>query len=588
MATASKPAISLPFESGQPANPRATAHLKAIPADLLVRARIRAAAEPLVVGWDKSQVLARRELEARARSLLAQLDLSDGYVGFTMVALASAFWSDQVAATPHERRLVLLPHCMRDAATCEAPYTALGLECRQCGACRLAELKGFAEQLGCRVLIAEGSPVVLQLILSGSVDAIVGVACLDSLEKTFDRILAAGVPCMAVPLLGNGCQNTQPDLECVKQMIATPHRPAAIHTRTYLHLMRLAAQLCESEELARLAPPLGGRHGEEAASADLTTITESLAYEFLAAGGKHSRPFVTLAAYDAMQGGPATAAEGPQCLAELPPAIKRVALAMEVFHKASLVHDDLEDGDLYRYGRPTLHRAHGAAAAVNTGDYLIGLGYRLVAEEQSRLGAATVADLIAELSRAHLRLCAGQGAELAWCADRRRRITPLEVVKIYALKTAPAFEAALYAGIRLAGPAAEHQRAVGRFARHLGVGYQIVNDLDDWTTTHGNKRRSGGDVLAGRPTLLLALALESLPPDEQAELLALLDDDGAAADKTARVAALYEKANAFSAARELIERYYARAVAAAGEIGNVCLRRLLVYLADAILRKAGG
>ena len=588
MATASKPAISLPFESSQPANPRATAHLKTIPVDLVVRERIRAAAEPLVVGWDKSQALSRRELETRARELLAQLGLADGYVGFTMVALASAFWSDQVAATPHARRLVLLPHCMRDAAACEAPYTTLGLECRQCGACRLPELKGFAEQLGCRVLIAEGSPVVLQLILSGSVDAIVGVACLDSLEKTFDRILAAGVPCMAVPLLGNGCRNTESDLECVKRMIGTPHRPAAIHTRTYLHLMRLAAQLCESEELARLAPH-GSRNGDEAAQADLTTIAEGLAYEFLAAGGKHSRPFVTLAAYDAMLGGPATGADGPQRLAELPPAIKRVALAMEVFHKASLVHDDLEDGDLYRYGRPTLHRAHGAATAVNTGDYLIGLGYRLVAEEQSRLGAATVADLIAELSRAHLRLCAGQGAELAWCAERRRRITPLEVVKIYALKTAPAFEAALYAGIRLAGPAAEFERAIGRFARHLGVGYQIVNDLEDWTTTHGNKRRRGGDVLAGRPTLLLALALESLPPDEQAELLSLLDDDGgAAAEKTARVAALYEKANAFSAARELIERHYARAVAAAGEIGNVCLRRLLIYLADAILRKAGG
>lgn len=590
MATAPKPPVSLPFETSQPASPRATAHLKVIPGDLAVRQQIRTAADAEVSAWDKSRALSRRELEGRARELLARLQLADGYVGFSMVALASAFWQDQVAAAPHQRRLLLLPHCMRDAAVCEAPYTALGLECQQCGACDLPELKNFAEGLGYRVLIAEGSPVVLQLILNGQVDAIVGVACLDSLEKTLDRILVAGIPCMAVPLLGNGCHNTQSDLQHIKQMVATPHRPAVIHTRTYLHLMRLASQLCEHVQLTRLAPPLYDHtSGEGSASpalpTDLTAAAEALAYEFLAAGGKYSRPFVTLAAYDALKGGPATAADGERHLAALPAAVRRVALAIEVFHKASLVHDDVEDGDSYRYGRPTLHRAHGAATAVNTGDFLIGLGYRLVAEEQADLGAEMVADLIAHLSQAHLRLCAGQGAELAWRSDRRRQLTPLEVLKIYALKTSPAFEVALYAGLRLAGPVHEYEAAIARFARHLGVGYQIVNDLDDWSATRRNKRHSGTDVLAGRPTVLLALAFENLAGAEQAELQTLLDDDRAAADKLARVTALYEKADVFRTARTLIERHYERAMAVAAEIRCEPLRRLLDFLADVILRK---
>ena len=58
-----------------------------------------------------------------------------------------------------------------------------------------------------------------------------------------------------------------------------------------------------------------------------------------------------------------------------------MALAIEALHKASLVHDDIEDDDEFRYGRPTLHRVHGVAQAVNVGDFLIGLGYRLIAGE---------------------------------------------------------------------------------------------------------------------------------------------------------------------------------------------------------------
>ena len=65
-----------------------------------------------------------------------------------------------------------------------------------------------AEEMGYKVLVAEGSPIVLKIIVSGYVDAIVGVACLNVLEKAIDKILLAGIPCMAVPLLSSDCRNT--------------------------------------------------------------------------------------------------------------------------------------------------------------------------------------------------------------------------------------------------------------------------------------------------------------------------------------------------------------------------------------------
>src|SRR5438874_2241483 len=104
----------------------------------------------------------------------------------------------------------------------------------------------------------------------------------------------------------------------------------------------------ESPELERLAPR--SRSGGNAA--DPLAQHEQIAYDFLAKGGKRSRPLITLAAYDALTGGKGTlSAEG----LELPDSVKRTALAIESFHKASLVHDDIEDDDSFRYGAPTLH-----------------------------------------------------------------------------------------------------------------------------------------------------------------------------------------------------------------------------------------
>ena len=76
-----------------------------------------------------------------------------------------------------------------------------------------------AEEMGYKVLVAEGSPVVLKIIVSGYVDSIVGVACLNVLEKAIDKILLAGIPCMAVPLLSSDCRNTSVDEAWVREML---------------------------------------------------------------------------------------------------------------------------------------------------------------------------------------------------------------------------------------------------------------------------------------------------------------------------------------------------------------------------------
>lgn len=582
-------------------NPRSNSHgpqaagsthgtdlLKRVPQSRTDRENIRRRASELARCLDRSRPLARHVLESHARSILEELGLSEGYVGWTMVALASAYWQGQIESIPHDRRLLLLPHCLRDSRQCPAKYDQLGLLCENCGACDLTELRAEAEANGCKVLIAEGSPTVLEIILRGHADALLGSACLNSLEKAFDKILLAGIPCMAVPLLGNSCADTSTDLDWVREMIRTPYhaasRPSA---RTYIHLLRLATGMFEPGELERLVPRVRSAEfsgGDKLGGIDPIAATEALAHDFLAQGGKHFRPFITLAAYDALQGGDAAGPEGAEAIGRIADSVRRIALAIEVFHKASLVHDDIEDDDAFRYGRPTLHRKFGTSQAINVGDYLVGLGYRLVAGERGRLPGDTIADILGRLADAHTKLCEGQGAELAWRDSAKKRLTPLDALKIYALKTAPAFEAALYAGLRLAGPLGELADITDRFTRHLGVAFQVLNDLQDWQGDDRNKRASGTDVLGGRPTVLWALALERLDePDRRQCEAAIAEAADNPQDTLARVRALYDRAGVFDQARDLIRKHRDRAHTVAATASPPPLRDLLHYLADTIL-----
>ncbi len=543
----------------------------------------------MVANLDKSEPLERTEIELLARSILDELDQPEEFLGWTMVAIGSAFWRDQVTAIPYHRRLLLLPRCLRNAEKCPAQYDEVCLQCQDCGECELSGLRAHAEQKGCRVLIAEGSPIVMQIIIEGHADSLLGVSCLNVLEKSLEKVLAAGIPCMAVPLLSDTCHNSETDLDWVREMIDTPYRPAPVQTRTHMHLLRCAARMFDPEQLDRLVPRLRGGptiaegNGQGLAAIEPIASTEAIARDFLIRGGKHARPFVTLAAYDAMTGGCGSRADGAEHIDRLPDAVKRVSLAIEVFHKASLVHDDIEDDDLYRYGRTTLHRKYGTSMAINVGDYLIGLGYRLVGQQRGELGADVVADILAQLAEAHTKLCEGQGAELAWRDARDKSLTPLDALKIYALKTAPAFEAALYAGLRLAGTAETYRRPTAQFTRHLGIAFQILNDLDDWQATDANKRIHGTDVLGRRPTLLWALAMENLDADDRHRLESLAAEPNSNTLDEAR--RLYQRGGVFRNATELIAKHHQRAREVADRFQPTELRHLLHYLADSMLHR---
>ena len=566
---------------------RKTAHLKMVPSSKELRESLRETCRTVAATLSHEIPPSKDQLEALSRKILDDAGQPEGFLGWMMVVLSSCFWEPQIQSIPHNRRLFLLPHCLKHAEGCPADYDEFGLACKTCGACSIADFRASAEELGYKVLVAEGSPIVLKIIVSGHVDAIVGVACLNVLEKAIDKIMLAGIPCMAVPLLSSDCRNTSVDEDWVEQMVRVPHETAAQTTRSYLHLLRKSSQLFKRESLEKLAPPVRGTNVDvyDRESLDPIAATEAIAYDFLAAGGKYSRPFITLAVYDALSEGEATLADGESVVQEYPDHVLRAAMAIETFHKASLVHDDIEDADQYRYGDETLHKKWGVPTAINVGDYLIGMGYRLVSNDRKELGGDMAADILDYLASSHQRLAEGQGAELIWRDARDRMLKPIDALKIYALKTSPAFEAALYTGVRLAGPADDYLSVIKTFARNLGVAFQILNDLKDWERDDENKRVVGADLLGGRPTVLWALALEGLKPALREELISLCEEGCSKTpeQRIMRARQLFFEAGVFKMAYRLVDKHQTKAEEIADELKSDELRRLFYYLVDTVL-----
>jgi geranylgeranyl pyrophosphate synthase len=176
---------------------------------------------------------------------------------------------------------------------------------------------------------------------------------------------------------------------------------------------------------------------------------------------------------------------------------------------------------------------------------------------------------------------------LWWRDGGDKRLKPREALTIYGLKTSPAFEAAVAMGIRLAGIQPADAGQIGDYSLHVGTGFQVLNDLKDWSGDLENNRRAAGDLLGGRPTVMWALALERLSASEADRLHELARTAGREdADEATVVAAitevrkLYGKAGVFERAATIVTEQRALAAAAAATCRLGRLRDVLEFLLD--------
>ncbi|MFN7731222.1 MAG: polyprenyl synthetase family protein [Pirellula sp.] len=417
------------------------------------------------------------ELRTLAEEFVAIHRIQPIYTDYVAVLLNGEVWRDTLATVPFERRLLLLPKCMRVEEKCPAPFDEFGLLCKQCGLCSIQDLQEEAERLGYAVLVAEGSALVMAIIETGKIEAIVGVSCLSVLEKAHPYMEAAAIPGVAIPLLQDDCKDVTVDMEWIWEVI---HLSSDDRTyRLNLDALRTEVQTWFTPE--SLAQIMGEPKSE----------SETVAQQWLAKDGKRWRPFLAACAWKASQ----TEVDAP-----VPDDLIRLAIAVECFHKASLIHDDIEDNDDLRYGESTLHVTHGMPMALNIGDLLLGEGYRMIAE--CEMPAASMAKALKVAAIGHRMLSLGQGEELSW-SRTPRVLSQAEVLDIFRHKTSPAFDVALQLGALLGGEDDDVCRVLREYSDALGIAYQIRDDLEDLTTQDG-----ASDLLMMRPTLPLAMLYE--------------------------------------------------------------------------------
>ncbi len=486
------------------------------------------------------------ELKEHADKLVEAMNWKPVYRDYIGVLINNELWRETLATIPFERRLLMMPKCLRVESRCPAPFDEFGLLCKQCGLCSIQDLQAEAERLGYAALVAEGSAIVMSLIQTGKIDAIVGVSCIPVLERAFPYMEAAAVPGVAIPLLQDDCIDTSVDEEWIWDYI---HLTSDDKTRR-LDLTTLRDEVDGWFAAKSLGQIMGESEGE----------TESIARNWLARAGKRWRPFLTVSTFEALRkdtGEP------------LPADLKKIAVAIECFHKASLIHDDIEDNDTERYGEKTLHEEHGLAVALNVGDLLIGEGYRLIGE--SDISATQRATMLKAASTGQRQLCRGQGAELVW-QQNPAPLKSVEVLDIFRKKTAPAFEVALHLGAIYAGQEQHEEvsEVLAAYSENLGIAYQIRDDLSDL-----GAEGETNDLASLRPSLLLAIGHERAK-DEQKEILTSVWRRQLPENVTfADIETMYTQLKAIDRADTLLATYKEEAVRSLRELENASLKGLL-------------
>jgi geranylgeranyl pyrophosphate synthase len=249
------------------------------------------------------------------------------------------------------------------------------------------------------------------------------------------------------------------------------------------------------DAVERRMAELAGGHGP---------LLSRYAGETIAAGGKRLRPLlVGLAA-----GAPPPESEG----------LLRAAVAVELVHAATLVHDDVLDGSSLRRGQPTVFAAGGRSLATATGDLLFSRAF-------AELAAARSIDAVRALSRASRELAEGELMQRADAFDAA--ITIDRYLERSRLKTAVLFRAACELGALEAGGPVQ---PLGAFGEQIGMAFQILDDVLDITgPPERTGKPRGADVLDGTVTLPMILARESDPGLAAIDLQAIRAPGDAAA-----------------------------------------------------------
>jgi geranylgeranyl diphosphate synthase type II len=265
-------------------------------------------------------------------------------------------------------------------------------------------------------------------------------------------------------------------------------------------------------------------------------LYEPLVY-IVSLGGKRLRPALTLMSCDFF---------GTDYMKAMD-----AALAIELFHNFSLIHDDIMDNAPLRRGEMTVHEKWDVNTGILSGDAMLILAYQLFENYEPKL----FRDLARLFSQTALEVCEGQQWDVDF--ETREDVTLLEYIKMIDYKTAVLVGAGMKMGAMIAGASSGCQENIYAFGRNLGIAFQLQDDyLDTFGDPKNFGKRLGGDIISNKKTILYLMAMEKGSPDQAQELSQLYSiQPKNPSDKIKTVSAIFEASGAADFTKKEIVKY---------------------------------
>ena len=268
----------------------------------------------------------------------------------------------------------------------------------------------------------------------------------------------------------------------------------------------------------------------------------------LASGGKRLRPTLAITAAEVIINGGLI---NGTVIDDVLPA----ALALEVFHNFTLLHDDVMDKARVRRGRPTVHVQWNENTAILSGDQMLIEAYKLLAKVPSNKVQRTL-EMFNEMATG---VCEGQQYDVDF--EQANNVSIDDYMMMIEKKTSVLLAYAMQIAGYIAGATPAQQEALYRYGLHIGLAFQIQDDiLDVYGDPKTFGKAIGGDICANKKTLLLLTAMESADAETKAELLQWLMAAGQDEQKIAAVTAIYNRLGVREKCEAVMEEHTAMAL----------------------------
>lgn len=296
-------------------------------------------------------------------------------------------------------------------------------------------------------------------------------------------------------------------------------------------------------------------------------LIPTIAKHLILAGGKRLRPLLTIACY--------------HMLAKGKPAGKIIdlAAAVEFIHNATLLHDDVVDASSMRRGRPTANVLWGNKASILVGDFLFSKAFELMLGESG----PRVLPILAKVAQT---ITEGEVFQLSYL--RTFDMTENHMMQIIGTKTAALFSASCEMGAALLDLDEKLQCQLHEYGYHLGVAFQLIDDILDYTGDEASLGKSVGDDLAeGKVTLPLLIAYERSNKETKDKLHAIISKAKVTEDDFAFALQALHETNAIDAVFEIAHGHAMEAMRCLSDIGAHEIKDILEELPRSILMRQG-